>query len=213
MVSSRADIHRAAARSAAAEATTETDYDQLGRLLQASDLAPTPGEAHGMLCGLICGAANAPERAWMEQLLPAARAPAEGGAAPRGGSPTADETALRTGLEGLARETRARLADPELGLALLLPGDDRPLAERAAALCDWVRGFLYAVGLLGVTERDLSAVTREVLKDFSNITRMDLDAVAEDEESEVALMEVAEFVWVAAMLFGEERAAVRGDAR
>jgi uncharacterized protein len=162
-----------------------------------------------MLCGLICGAAREPERAWLEQILPA-----HGGVPiPRGGAAATDETALRSSLEGLARETRARLAGPELGLALLLPGDDRPLSERAAALCDWVRGFLYAVGLLGVTERDLSAVTREVLKDFSNITRMDLDAVAEDEESEVALMEVAEFVWVAAMLFGEERAAAGGDAR
>ena len=47
------------------ETTTETDYDQLGRLLQLSDLAPTPGEAHGILCGLVCGGARDPERTWL----------------------------------------------------------------------------------------------------------------------------------------------------
>lgn len=253
---------RAAARSADAETTTETDYDQLGRLLQVSDLVPTPGEAHGILCGLLCGGARDPERTWLLQILP--------GAGPRAGAVVggfagfdghghghghncghehghvcdhdhghdhghdhdhdhdhdydndndgdADTAALRAGLEALAHETIARLADPELGLALLLPDDDRPLRERAAALCDWVRGFLYALGLLGLTDRDLSAETREVIADFSQITRMDLDALpdgrpdalADDEPHEAALTEIAEFVSVAALLLREDRLAAGG---
>ncbi len=238
---------RAAARSAVAETTTETDYDQLGRLLQVSDLVPTPGEAHGILCGLLSGGARDPERTWLLQILP--------GAGPRAGAVggfegvvdhgcghdyghvcdhghhhdhdydndydndgDADTAALRAGLEGLAHETIARLADTELGLALLLPDDDRPLRERAAALCDWVRGFLYALGLLGLTDRDLSAETREVIADFSQITRMDLDALpdgrpdalADDEPHEAALTEIAEFVAVAALLLREDRLAAGG---
>ncbi len=241
---------RTAARSADAETTTETDYDQLGRLLQVSDLVPTPGEAHGILCGLLCGGARDPERTWLLQILPGAgprAAAAVGGFEgfdghdhdcghehghvcdhdhdhgqdndyDNGNDGDADTEALRAGLEALAHETTARLADPELGLALLLPDDDRPLRERAAALCDWVRGFLYALGLLGLTDRDLSAETREVITDFSQITRMDLDALsdgrpdalADDEAQEVALTEVAEFVAVAALLVREDRLAAGG---
>lgn len=195
---------------AATETTTDIDYDPLARLLQASALAPTPSEAHGILCGLICGGSAAPESVWLDLLLPAPDAdPQTAGEAAQ--EPTAREPppALAT----LARQTLDRITGPGLGFPLLLPDDSRTLAERATALYDWVRGFLFALGVLGIAERDLSDQAREVLRDFADITRLDLDQLPDDEENEVALTELTEFVWVAAMLIYEERAAPRTGSR
>jgi uncharacterized protein YgfB (UPF0149 family) len=86
-----------------------------------------------------------------------------------------------------------------------MPPDEAPLRERAAAVYDWCRGFLFALGLAGVQERDLSDQTREVFRDFVDITRMDIEDLAEGEDNEDALTEIVEFLWVAAMLVYEER--------
>lgn len=131
------------------------------------------------------------------QLLPAAE-PAEP-ADPR-------LAEVREGLSDLATATRNGIRDPDLGFHPLLPDDDRPLAERATALYDWVRGFLFAFGVLGVAESELSEQTREILRDFTDLTRMDLDDLDDAEENEEALAEVIEFIRVAAMLIHDERA-------
>jgi uncharacterized protein len=86
-----------------------------------------------------------------------------------------------------------------------LPDENRPLAERATALYDWVRGFLYAWGTLDLANADLSVETREVLRDFTDFTRMDLDRLEDDEQHEEALTEVSEYIRVAAMLIHQER--------
>ncbi len=198
------------AASGATETTTDNDYDQIGSLLQASPLASTPSEAQGMLCGLICGGAAAPESAWLDLLRPApAPIPDEDGDATRNASVQLHRAALGT----LARKTLDRIAGHGLDFPLLLPDDSRALAERATALYDWVRGFLFSIGVLGIAERDLSAEVREALRDFADITRLDLEQLPEDEENEAALAELTEFVCVAAMLVYEERAAPRMGSR
>ena len=56
----------------------------------------------------------------------------------------------------------------------------------------------------------LSQSTREALTDFGEITRMNVDALEEgDEEEEEALMQVAEFLRVAAMLVYDDLCARR----
>ncbi len=189
------------------EAATDIDYDRIGQLLTASALSPTPGEAHGILCGLICGGSPDPGRVWLDQLLPV---PDPNQEQDQDG-PARDllETEARSGLGELACHTLEQIQGPRIGFDLLLPEDSRPLAERATALYDWVRGFLFALGVLGLSERDLSAQTREVFRDFVELTRMDLDELDEGEENEKALTEIAELVWVAAMLVYEERALAR----
>ena len=89
------------------------------------------------------------------------------------------------------------------------PGDSAPLGERALWLYDWIRGFLYALGLVSLSESDLSEQGREILRDLTAITQMDLDDLEESEDNEQALAEVIEFVRVAAMLIHHERAIAR----
>lgn len=197
MIRSRFSIWRLAG---VMEVAMDIDCEEMSRLLEASALSPTPSEAHGMLCGVICGGDATPEQTWIDQLLPKTDANA----------PPLD--AARDRLRSLVTQTQADIVSPDLGFSLLLPDESRPLAERATALYDWVRGFLYALGLLGVSERDFSAQTQEVLRDFTDLTRMDLDDLEDSEENESALTDVTEFVWAAALLVHAERAGARDES-
>ncbi|QVL47143.1 MAG: UPF0149 family protein [Thiocapsa sp.] len=176
------------------------DDDRLARYLAAGELCATPSEAHGILCGLMCGGDADPESTWLRQLRPEAEAR----------DLSIDEG--REALSELARRTREELEASEFGLTLFLPDDTRPLAERAMALYDWVRGFLYAWGTLDHTGAQPAAETNEILRDFTDVTRMDLDGLDDDEHNEEALTEVSEFIRVAAMTIYQERVVVCAHA-
>ena len=178
------------------------DDDRLARYLAAGELCATPSEAHGILCGLMCGGDADPEATWLEQLRPDADA--------ESGDMLIQEA--REALRELARLTRKELEGSEFGLVLLLPDDARPLAERAMALYDWVRGFLYAWGTLDHTGAQPSAETSEILLDLTDVTRMELDRLDDDEQNEESLTEVSEFIRVAAMTIYQERVVARAHA-
>lgn len=173
----------------------DIDYEEVRRLIEASDLSPSPSEAQGILCGLICGGDPRAAETWLGQLLPP------------GGYQAADLLAEegRARLIRLAEQTLEEIKGPDLGFSLLLPDESGPLAERATAVYDWVRGFLFALGILGFEEQGLSEQTREIVRDFSDLTHLDLSALDEGEENEAALTEITEFVRIAAMLLYQER--------
>jgi len=87
-----------------------------------------------------------------------------------------------------------------------LPDDLRSLAEWAAGLYDWGRGFLFGLGLAGLDARRFSGPAREVCDDFVAITQLDLQELDDSEANEQALTELTEFIRVATMLVYEEQA-------
>jgi yecA family protein len=169
------------------------DYQGLTDRLGVSVLDASAAEAHGILCGLICAGVAEAEKRWLGELLDAAEP---------------QDLLVREATESLsalARSTRQEIGGPGVGFTPLLPSDEQPLPERAVALYDWVRGFLYGVGVSALDPSRLSNESREILDDLVAITRMDLDSLSEGEENENALMELQEFIPVAAMLLYEER--------
>ncbi|HHH39934.1 MAG TPA: hypothetical protein ENK50_10220 [Sedimenticola sp.] len=171
------------------------DLERVERRLAAADQEELTGsEAHGVVCGLLCtGQGDEGLARWLQELFP------------RSDDGEGLQDACQRTLRLLYEETREAIEGPGLGFTPLLPGDDKPLRQRAGAVCDWCQGFLYGVGLAGhAREQVLSAHTREALQDMSDITRMDLDALEENEESEEDLMQITEFIWVAAMLVYED---------
>ncbi|MGE5153775.1 MAG: UPF0149 family protein [Bdellovibrio bacteriovorus] len=171
------------------------DYEGVRRLIETSDLSLSPSEAQGILCGLICGGDPRAVDTWLGQVLDP------------GGARAADLLAVeaRQGLARLAAQTLEEIQGPDLGLSLLLPDESEPLEERATAVYDWVRGFLFGLGVLGIGARDLSDQGGEILRDFFDLTRLDLNALDEGEDNEAALTEITEFVRIAAMLLYQER--------
>jgi uncharacterized protein YgfB (UPF0149 family) len=104
------------------------------------------------------------------------------------------------------------LGGVDAGFQPLLPDDDIPLAERAEALSSWCQGFLYGLG--SGTTADPSRVSTEaaeIIRDFTEITHVGVDAGDETEENEVAFAEVVEFVRVGVQLLFTELAPARGE--
>ncbi len=165
------------------------DHARLEKLLKAAGAEQSAAEAHGILFGLLC--AGRPQ--WRDVLLE------EMDQADLLAREAADE------LEQLWRIARSELSEHRMPVQLLLPEDDRPVVERATALRDWAQGFLYGFGLGGKREAAfLEGQGGEALRDFSEIARMDLTEFGEAEEAEEALMQLAEYLWVAASLIWHE---------
>ena len=210
----------------------DTTYARLAQGLQDSPLNASPAEAHGLLCGLLCGGVPDAEARWVREVFGN-----EAGLDPdRGMNDDMDEDDLvledlPPALRVMARETCAQFAGADLALSLVLPAEDAPLRERAEGIYDWTRGLLLGLGLAGLKAEALSDQGRELLDDLLAITRLDLDSLTsaavengaehgtendvghdaggEVEEDESALMELREFLWVAVRLLHEETGPAR----
>jgi hypothetical protein len=160
-----------------APAAVEAESRRLG-------LAASAYELHGALCGWLAGG-GANEPGWVAHVLadPALEPPAAG-------SP----------LDALREVTAAQLDDRSFEFELLLPDADTPLAERSGALFEWCRGFIGGFGLAGGgTRASLTPESREALADLAKLAAAQPQDEG-DEEDEEALVEIEEFVRVAALL-------------
>lgn len=167
-------------------------YDPLNEQARLAGVLTGMSENHGILCGLLCGRAGNPEQVWLAELL--------------GDCNPADPqvAVFARELSSIFATTQAAMTGPELRLGLILPDDDQSLGIRALALRDWCRGFLYGLGLAGQPGEGLNGDAMEAVGDLAAIAAMIPAGEVESESNEEALMELSEFVWVAAMLIFEE---------
>lgn len=140
-------------------------------------------ELHGALCGWLAGGgADSPR--WLARVMADDALPA----------PASGDT-----LDRLREASVAQMDDRDFSFDLLVPDADAPLVERSGALFDWCRGFLGGFGLAAGKAPALSEESREALDDLARLAA----ATAQDEgddDDEVALTEIEEFVRVAALL-------------
>ena len=166
-------------------------HDELGVLAVRLRLGTGASELHGSLTGYLAGGGSLRGRSALAVLEL------------DGEAVDAAEQDLEQ-LQRLARQSQAGLADTELGFEPLLPDDDRPLAERAEAMVDWCRGFLGGFGLGGAAAHaPLSEEAQEILRDLGAVAASSFD-FGNESEDEDALIEVHEFVRMAAMLLFTE---------
>lgn len=171
-------------------------HDELDGVARRLQLAVDASELHGSWCGFLAGGGRADSAS-----LPAVLH--------MDAAETAPSAADRALLERLLRQSEAELADPELGFEPLLPADDRPLPERAEALGDWCRGFLGGFGLAGAgIHAKLSGEAQEILGDLQTLAGSSFD-FGDEGEDEDALIELHEFVRMAALLLHAECAGGR----
>ena len=107
-----------------------------------------------------------------------------------------------------------QMNDSDAEFELMLPDDDEPLEARVEALGTWCQGFVYGLAVGGIKEdTELPEDSKELIKDIIEISRAGyvVDDEAEiavmeddDEEDEVAFMEVSEYVRMGILLIYEE---------
>lgn len=168
-------------------------YKTCNAIIVKSDSEFSAAEAHGMATGMLCINEKAGSAYWITELL-------------HNASPLIDED--KNLLVRLFEETRSLLASDEFEFDLLLPEEDASLVERAEALKSWCRGFLFGVGS-GASASTWSKDVREIMKDITEFTK--LDANAEGEEDEFALVEITEYLRSAVLLLRDELGESSGE--
>ena len=174
--------------------TEHAVHRELQEALGRADADAGASEAHGILCGMLCAEQGADRAAWLAEVL---------GDELAGSNLLMRETVQQ--LDVLLNETLRQMGDGMLGLRLLLPEAERPLAERVAALGAWCEGFL-----LGISRAQddagtpLSEEVRELLADLVEITKVDTEDSDDVQEDERSYAEVVEYVRMGVLLAFEQ---------
>jgi uncharacterized protein YgfB (UPF0149 family) len=165
------------------------DFATLQRVLADGQALTDAAEAHGTLTGALCAAESYPFDQWLGELFADGRAGAE----------------TQQQLRRVFDDTRAALEAGDMQFVALLPDDEEPIKERAAALGVWCQGFLYGLGTSPIRDADdLPGNIGEIVRDLSAITQVDVDASDSDENNESSYSELVEFVRVGVQLLFDE---------
>ena len=173
-------------------------YDEFERVLRDARALPEPSEAHGTLAGALCSSRDYGLIEWLHEILP---------------DDSPEEEALQSSvLQNVYNSMVSTLVGNDADFEPLLPDDQAPLTQRADALSQWCQGFLYGLGSGATSDPGkVSVEAGEIIRDFTEITHVGVDADEENEENEVAFAEVVEFVRVGVQLLFAELAPARGE--
>ncbi len=172
---------------------------ELDELLYRIDAAMSAAEAHGALCGMICARGAVELSEWVDHVV---------GEQEQGSDLLHDVVHKLSELHQWTLET---MNDTSGNFKLLLLDDDDPLPDRVEALAAWCQGFVYGLAAGGIREgSELPDDTDELLRDMVEISRAghDVDDAdvedSDDNEDELAYMEVEEYVRMGVMYIYEE---------
>ena len=169
-----------------------TDHAAVQNGLDILRIPLSASEVHGSLTGCLCAGAELTPRNWLAFALTDAEL--DGVISPG--------TALADMYQVLSAQLAGEVLD--FGFDLLLPPDERPVADRGPALIDWCRGFLGGFGVVPAPSQPLSDEAEEALQDLAKIAGSDLD-YSESEADEEALSDVREYIRIATVLLYSER--------
>ncbi len=179
----------------------QPDFETLSRTLDRLEAGVGAAELDGALAGFLCaGGASGADR-WLQSLALDEL------------DETLEDARDRAVFAALYQALSTDLDDPGCAFAPLLPGDEAPVAERAAAMVEWCRGFLGGLGLAGVNlEAGLAGDGGEVVGDLSRIAMTEFDAGSSDAEDEEAYAEMVEYIRVGVMLLHQQLARAEPEA-
>lgn len=170
------------------------DAEQLSQQLQHAGVPMSASEIHGIACGLLCGLSDDLEGDWQQALY---------------SELDVDDVLVqecRVATDALLQATAEQLQDYEaFSFDLCLP-NDADLPAYAGGLGEWCLGFLYGVGVAAPKiQPSLSEEGREALKDLGEISKLDVSAVSGGEEETAALVEVEEYLKIAALTVRQDQ--------
>ena len=173
---------------------TLPDITLLDNMLISIDAMMGAAEAHGALCGMLCARGVVDRAKWIAHVLGEQH-------------PGGEQEAITQQLAQMHRATQEQINDAVGDFHLLIPDDDESLAHRVEALASWCQGFVYGLAAGGISQgSELPADTQELLADFIEISRAGFDHAPQnnDEEDEIAYMEISEYVRTGILLINEE---------
>lgn len=165
------------------------------------DASFSAAEAQGMACAVLAFNNQFPLNTWQQTILK--------------DTDRNDFYVKEAGklLNSVYTTTLEQLNSNDLNFDLLLPDEQAGLDVQAVALQKWCQGFAYGLALSGLkTMQDLPSDTRDWVQDVIKIGSAGELDTEDEEESEAALMELAEFLRMGVLMMNEELQPVRGQA-
>lgn len=168
------------------------DFDAIADLMISEGvLTLSPAELHGLMAGQLSAGARFDTDALLHVLCELMNI----------NQLTQDEG--KSVFISLYTTTLAQLLDENFGFRLLLPDDEQEISQRVDALSSWCSGFLAGFGMY-LGEQAMTDALREGLQDFSEIAQVSTDPDELDAEDESGLLELQEYVRMAALyIFAE----------
>lgn len=168
----------------------QVTFAEVQRAVEALGSPMTAAEGHGYMCGALCTDTRANFDRWLEAVVPEEAGPVAG--------------EIEEPLRLLAADTERALRGAEMEFEPFLPEDDAALARRTLALSEWCQGFLYGFSSGAVRPAQWPQNVSEILRDITQISRVDTDVGEAGEEDEQSYSEVVEFVRVGVQLIFDE---------
>ncbi len=165
-------------------------YQTINTIFKKNNTDLSASEAHGLATGILCIESQAEAANWLAELLP-------------------EEVILidedKIILMSLFEQTRKLLNkdDDSFRFDLFLPGDDAPFSEQLIAIRDWCDGFLFGIGYTR-SSSEWPGETGEIIKDIVEFTKLETQNEEVSEGDDVALMEIQEYLRVAAMMIRDQ---------
>ena len=165
----------------------QRSYQAAQQLLESNDIFVMPAEVHGIITGLLACGLDIEEHEYQGLLCDVLN------------DGISFEKNLKQWLSEIYTQVVESFANEQLQFELMLPDEEESLVDQANALVAWVNGFLLGFGLKQQDYGKLSDDVKEVIQDFTEISRLDTH-FDESEEDKQALHEVLEYVRVSALL-------------
>ena len=152
----------------------------------------TPSELHGLMCGQLAAGVRFDADAWLAMVV--AHLDVQ----------EIEDDDDKAELVGLYEQALGQFSDGGFSFSLLLPDDDTELAARAESLGSWCSGFLGGFGL--AFDRDKQKLNEEVTETMDDLSQIALVSLDDDDdpEAEQSLMELVEYVRMAALMVFSE---------
>ncbi|MCZ2722107.1 UPF0149 family protein [Marinomonas sp. 15G1-11] len=177
------------------------DFDLLADVFVTESISASPAELHGQLCGYLASGVSLPLEDWLVMVVEFCDIESW------------KEDQSREAIVELYTSTLSLFQNGEYGLVPAIADEDAPLSERGVTLAQWSHGFLAGYGLSGRKDH-LSDETKQVLKDFANVSAMQLEMqdLEDNNDNETDLTELVEYARLSAMMLYSEHHDVKPDA-
>ena len=166
---------------------TPSLYQVLSDTLSHKSVLADAAEVHGIIVGQLCGGLDETDKSWRNNLVDLVN----------NGEPLPSE--VQDLVEDLRQTTIKNLMDEQLGFRLLMPDEDDTFETHVLATTLWVQGFLAGLGTVKPDLKEASDDLQECIRDLSEIALLDVPEEA-DEEADLALTELQEYIRVSAMM-------------
>ncbi len=180
---------------------SNSDYDRLRAALSVANTDQNASEVHGIICGAICNQLNCGRRLDVNSLVSTVA-----------GVDAESKHALEASIDSLYESSQQSLEDRDSSFSLMLPSDERDLAERTESVALWCRGFVFGFLYNQSDNMDrLPGHAAEITRDFIAISQA--EPGEDTQQDEWALADIEEYVRVGVQLIYEELQSDADSAR